>query len=95
MPGKSISAPTFSEDAVRTRAYFLWEADGGPVGRDEHYWSLALAEVAAAMKPGRAAAAGAEAAPARKLRPKTAAKPKTATKVTKTKPPVSKSKKKR
>ena len=28
--------------AVRDTAYFLWEQDGQPEGRDEHYWHLAL-----------------------------------------------------
>ena len=44
MPAKSKPADPaamVSEDAIRQRAYFLWEADGRPDGRHEHYWSLA------------------------------------------------------
>ena len=43
MPGKS-KAPDFarlSDDALRQRAYYLWEADGRPEGRGDHYWQLA------------------------------------------------------
>jgi hypothetical protein len=53
MPTK-LTAP--SDDAVRTRAYLMWEADGKPFGNDGHYWGLALAELSAAAKPKRAAA---------------------------------------
>jgi hypothetical protein len=28
--------------AVRDTAYFLWEQDGRPEGRDDYYWHLAL-----------------------------------------------------
>lgn len=28
-------------EAVRRTAYFLWEQDGRPPGREEHYWQLA------------------------------------------------------
>ena len=34
-----------SEDAIRHRAYVLWEADGRPEGRDEHYWHLASSQL--------------------------------------------------
>lgn len=47
MPGKSKPADTaaiVSEDAIRQRAYFMWEADGRPDGRGEHYWHLAHEE---------------------------------------------------
>lgn len=37
---KSTSAPP-SEDAIRQRAYFLWEADGRPDGMADHYWMKA------------------------------------------------------
>jgi hypothetical protein len=33
-----------NEDAIRQRAYYLWEADGRPDGRHDHYWNLAHAE---------------------------------------------------
>lgn len=47
MPGKSRSADkaaVVSDDAIRQRAYYLWEADGRPEGRGDHYWALAHAE---------------------------------------------------
>jgi hypothetical protein len=59
MPSKPATTitPTVNEDAVRARAYLMWEADGKPFGRDEHYWGLALTEMTAEQaKPKRAAA---------------------------------------
>jgi hypothetical protein len=47
MPGKSKAAEPaamVSEDAIRQRAYYLWEADGRPDGKGDHYWNLAHAE---------------------------------------------------
>ncbi len=35
-----------SEEAIRRRAYYLWEADGRPEGRGDYYWHLACAEAA-------------------------------------------------
>ena len=51
MPAKSKpdSAALVSEDAIRQRAYFLWEADGRPEGGHDHYWSRAHAEATAAF----------------------------------------------
>lgn len=34
--------PAIDEEAVRRTAFFLWEQDGRPPGRDLHYWELAL-----------------------------------------------------
>jgi hypothetical protein len=93
MPSKSTTT-TFSEDAVRTQAYLLWEADGRPFGRDDHYWGLAYAEVTAAAKPKRIAAS-AKAEPAKKSKPKASPKPVKAAKPVKSKAPVSKTKKSR
>lgn len=31
-----------SEDAIRQKAYFLWEADGRPHGHDHEYWQRAV-----------------------------------------------------
>ena len=31
------------EDAIRLTAYFFWEADGYPAGREQEYWERALA----------------------------------------------------
>lgn len=38
-----------NEDAIRQRAYFLWEADGRPDGSGEHYWTLAHHEATIAF----------------------------------------------
>jgi len=38
-----------NEDAIRQRAYYLWEADGRPDGRHDHYWSLAHQEATKAF----------------------------------------------
>lgn len=42
----SFQAPVIDEEEVRVTAYFLWEQDGRPLGRDEHYWWLALERLA-------------------------------------------------
>ena len=42
-------AALVSEDAINQRAYFLWEADGRPDGRGDHYWGLAHAEATKAF----------------------------------------------
>lgn len=34
-----------AEQAMRERAYFLWEQDGKPEGRSEYFWHRARAEV--------------------------------------------------
>ncbi|MBN9316657.1 MAG: DUF2934 domain-containing protein [Devosia sp.] len=79
MPAKSVPtaprpadpAAIVSEEAIRQRAYFMWEADGSPEGRQDHYWSLARAEAirafveATANGVARAAAATPEAKPTR------------------------------
>ncbi|MCE4574996.1 DUF2934 domain-containing protein [Caballeronia sp. CLC5] len=36
---------TTTEESIRERAYYLWEADGRPEGRDEHYWHLASSQL--------------------------------------------------
>jgi hypothetical protein len=60
MPAKE-TITRLNEDAVRTQAYLMWEADGRPLGRAEHYWHLAVTEIvakgSAADKPKRRAAA--------------------------------------
>lgn len=48
-PADSDSAALVSEDAIRQRAYFLWEADGRPDGAHDHYWTRAHAEATAAF----------------------------------------------
>lgn len=52
MPGKSKTSETaapVSDDAIRQRAYYMWEQDGRPEGRGEHYWHLAHEEAHRAM----------------------------------------------
>lgn len=47
MPDQSNApdaATHMSDEALRQRAYHLWEADGRPDGRGDHYWHLAHAE---------------------------------------------------
>jgi hypothetical protein len=47
LPAKSKSSDgpqTMTEDALRQRAYALWEADGRPEGQSDHYWHRAVAE---------------------------------------------------
>ncbi|MBA4148817.1 MAG: DUF2934 domain-containing protein [Verrucomicrobia bacterium] len=47
------------EEQIRTRAYYLWEADGCPQGRDWEYWMKATQELElqseASAAPGMAA----------------------------------------
>jgi len=59
MPARASTGTT--EHAIRERAYYLWEQDGRPHGRDLEYWSRAAAEATA--KPKRARAAKAAAVP--------------------------------
>jgi hypothetical protein len=42
-PEDMAGAP--DEDAIRRRAYALWEADGRPDGHDEEYWHRAEREL--------------------------------------------------
>ena len=47
MPAKSKPADAaviVNEDAIRQRAYFMWEADGRPDGKHDHYWARAHEE---------------------------------------------------
>jgi hypothetical protein len=41
VPTKAKSTTPLSEDAIRHRAYLLWEADGRPDGMADHYWMKA------------------------------------------------------
>jgi hypothetical protein len=52
LPAKSKAADTaamVNEDAIRQRAYYLWEADGRPDGKHEHYWAQAHHEATRAF----------------------------------------------
>lgn len=45
MSTKVIAGP--SEQAIREHAYFLWEQNGRPAGRELEFWSHAAAALAA------------------------------------------------
>lgn len=52
MPAKSKpadAAAIVNEDAIRQRAYFMWEADGRPDGGHDHYWARAHEEATKAF----------------------------------------------
>ena len=52
MPAKSKpadAAQMVSEDAIRQRAYYMWEADGRPDGQHDHYWARAHEEATKAF----------------------------------------------
>jgi hypothetical protein len=69
LPAKSKStspADAADTDAIRARAYLLWEADGRPEGRAEHYWRLAQAAAAPAKVKRASGAKTAAAAPGKK-----------------------------
>lgn len=72
MPKKQSIEPHDNDAAVRARAYLLWEADGRPDGRAEHYWQLAQA-VPEPVKPKRASEAKAS-GPAADKKPRKKAK---------------------
>lgn len=38
---------SLSDEAIRERAYYLWEADGRPEGMGDHYWHRAHEEATA------------------------------------------------
>ena len=42
----AIEPRALDEEEVRLTAYFLWEHDGRPEGRDEHYWWAAVEKIA-------------------------------------------------
>jgi hypothetical protein len=66
---KSSVAP-LSEDAIRHRAYLMWEADGRPDGMAEHYWSMAALPAEMPVRPGKSMAAKAPKAKAEAKAPK-------------------------
>jgi hypothetical protein len=50
------------EERIRERAYYIWEANGRPLGRDKEFWQLACELIAMdasarAPKPKRTRAA--------------------------------------
>ncbi len=73
MPTK-FKTDDLSDDAIRQRAYLLWEADGRPDGRADHYWWLASHPAAVSKPLAKAAVA---AVPVTKAKPKVAKPAKT------------------
>ena len=51
------STQKIDESTIRERAYYLWEQDGKPFGRDLDYWTRA-ATTSSAKPKARAARAG-------------------------------------
>jgi hypothetical protein len=39
------------EDRIRERAYYIWEASGRPIGRDEEFWHQAHTMLASGDAP--------------------------------------------
>jgi hypothetical protein len=70
------AAPPADDAAIREQAYYFWEQDGRPSGRETEYWMRAVAAVtgqpqlATLVKP----------APKKAAKPKAVAKPKAAAK---------------
>jgi hypothetical protein len=42
---QTMTTSAIPEEAIRIRAYLLWESDGRLHGRDAHYWSEALGQL--------------------------------------------------
>ena len=45
-------AEEISESVVRTAAYYIWEREGCPDGRELEHWNLAKAELASELRIG-------------------------------------------
>ena len=67
-----------SDDAVRERAYHIWEREGRPHGRDFEHWVRAKVELVAEASNNNSKSAAAKSSPA-PLRPRAAASAKTTT----------------
>ena len=54
MKNKSIGSKVeeISENVVRTAAYYIWEREGCPYGRELEHWNLAKAELASELRSG-------------------------------------------
>jgi Protein of unknown function (DUF2934) len=50
-----MSADDTMEERIRTRAYYLWQSDGCPEGRDQEFWERAreLIAIEDDPSPGR------------------------------------------
>jgi FAD/FMN-containing dehydrogenase len=76
MPG--IREASGAEQIIRERAYYLWEQDGRPHGRDLEYWTRAAAEAVASPKAAKPVAAKTKTAAAKTKTVKAAVLPKPA-----------------
>ena len=74
-----------NEEAIRDRAYVIWEREGRPHGRDRDHWLQAAWELAG--EEAKAAALTKKAKPAAKAARKPARAGKTTAKKSKAKPP--------
>ncbi len=68
MTAKVISAPV-TEDAIRARAYQIWEEEGRPEGQHELHWQRALEWFASQTVVPAKAAPRAKASKAPKAKP--------------------------
>ena len=62
-----MTEPTTAPDAIRHRAYLIWEQEGRPDGRDTEFWLRAEKELRAEMQsdpPTPSGSQATEAAPA-------------------------------
>lgn len=57
-----MTEPTLPPEAIRYRAYLLWEKEGRPDGRDTDFWFRAEKELLAETPADSAAPSGLEAA---------------------------------
>lgn len=74
-----------SDDAIREQAYYLWEKDGKPFGRDNEYWQRALAASGEKPKRTKAVAAAEAEKPVKSKADKVASKVEKPTKAVATK----------
>ncbi len=58
------SAADALEERIRERAYYIWEASGRPLGRDEEFWLRACEVIATDRAPGTGAVRSAKRPPA-------------------------------
>lgn len=55
LPGREVAGESRNEQSVRERAYFIWEREGKPHGRDRDHWAMAERELFSAGMIGGAA----------------------------------------
>jgi Protein of unknown function (DUF2934) len=77
---KTNGHASVTDEDIQVRAYHLWEADGRPEGKHDHYWHVASKEMKAAPAKANGAkkaapAKAAKAAKPVKETPKAVAKP--------------------